>query len=52
MNDTTFHGDDVVTGLVGLNIPVYEAVNHLVGKYHLDRIDQNYWSPLSPFVNG
>ncbi|MFS6933765.1 TA system toxin CbtA family protein [Klebsiella oxytoca] len=50
LNDTTFHDDDVVMGLVGLNIPVYEAINHLVEKYHLDRIDQSYWSPRSPLL--
>lgn len=50
LNDTNLHDDDVVMGLVGLNIPVYEAINHLVEKYQLDRIDQNAWSPQSPLL--
>lgn len=50
LNDTNLHDDAVVLELVELNVPVFEAINQLVEKYHLDRIDQNAWSPRSPLL--
>ncbi|VXD06743.1 conserved hypothetical protein [Enterobacterales bacterium 8AC] len=50
LNDTNLHDDAVVQALVELNVPVFEAINQLVEKYHLDRIDQNEWSPRSPLL--
>ncbi|MGE4668637.1 TA system toxin CbtA family protein [Yersinia enterocolitica] len=50
LNDTNLHDDTVVQELVELNVPVFEAINQLVEKYHLDRIDQNDWSPRSPLL--
>ncbi|CAI2039927.1 Toxin YkfI [Serratia fonticola] len=50
LNDTNLHDDAVVQELVELNVPVFEAINQLVDKYHLDRIDQNAWSPRSPLL--
>ncbi|HEN3655336.1 TPA: toxin [Yersinia enterocolitica] len=50
LNDTNLHDDTVVQELVELNVPVFEAINQLVEKYHLDRIDQNAWSPRSPLL--
>lgn len=50
LNDTNLHDDAVVQELVELNVPVFEAINQLVEKYHLDRIDQNAWSPRSPLL--
>lgn len=50
LNDTNLHDDAVVLELVELNVPVFEAINQLVEKYHLDRIDQNTWSPRSPLL--
>ncbi|MBC3211030.1 TA system toxin CbtA family protein [Serratia fonticola] len=52
LNDTNLHDDAVVQELVELNVPVFEAINQLVEKYHLDRIDQNDWSPRSPLLTG
>lgn len=51
LNDTNLHDDAVVLGLIELNIPAFEAINQLVEKYHLDRIDQNAWSPQSPLLS-
>lgn len=50
LNDTNLHDDAVVQELVELNVPVFEAINQLVEKYHLDRIDQNAWSSRSPLL--
>lgn len=50
LNDTNLHDDAVVRELVELNVPVFEAINQLVEKYHLDRIDQNAWSPWNPVL--
>lgn len=50
LNDTNLHDDAVVQELVELNVPVFEAINQLVEKYHLDRIDQNEWSPRNPLL--
>ncbi|RUT66533.1 hypothetical protein CKG00_09140 [Morganella morganii] len=50
LNDTNQHDDAVVQELVEINVPVFEAINQLVEKYHLDRIDQNHWSPRSPLL--
>lgn len=50
LNDTNLHDDAVVQELVELNVPVFEAINQLVEKYHLDRIDQNDWLPRSPLL--
>jgi cytoskeleton-binding toxin CbtA-like protein len=50
LNDTNLHDDAVVRELVELNVPVFETINQLVEKYHLDRIDQNAWSPRSPLL--
>ncbi|WP_025121928.1 MULTISPECIES: TA system toxin CbtA family protein [unclassified Serratia (in: enterobacteria)] len=50
LNDTNLHDDAVVQELVELNVPVFEAINQLVDKYHLDRIDLNTWSPRSPLL--
>ncbi|WP_024910545.1 TA system toxin CbtA family protein [Chania multitudinisentens] len=50
LNDTNLHDDAVVQELIELNVRVFEAINQLVDKYHLDRIDQNPWSPPSPLL--
>ncbi|EOZ3193146.1 hypothetical protein J8Z86_04270 [Yersinia enterocolitica] len=50
LNDTNLHDDAVVQELAELNVPVFEAINQLVEKYHLDRIDQNAWSSRSPLL--
>jgi cytoskeleton-binding toxin CbtA-like protein len=50
LNDTNLHDGAIVRELVELNVPVFEAINQLVEKYHLDRIDQNAWSPRSPLL--
>ncbi|PVZ80635.1 toxin [Serratia sp. S1B] len=50
LNDTNLHDDVVVQELVEFNVPVFEAINQLVEKYHLDRIDQNTWSFQSPLL--
>lgn len=50
LNDTNLHDDAVVQERVELDMPVFEVINQLVEKYHLDRIDQNVWSPRSPLL--
>ncbi|BFI44377.1 hypothetical protein YKD1_07960 [Yersinia pseudotuberculosis] len=51
LNDTNLHDDAVVLALIKRGVPAFEAINQLVEKYHLDRTDQNAWSPQSPLLN-
>ncbi|MFS6933792.1 TA system toxin CbtA family protein [Klebsiella oxytoca] len=50
LNDTSLSDDDVDMGMVGFNIPVYEAINYLVEMYHFDRIEPNCCSLQSPLL--
>ncbi|EKN3442190.1 TA system toxin CbtA family protein [Yersinia enterocolitica] len=50
LNDTDLYDEAMISQLLECNIPVYEAINQLVDKYHLTRIDQNYWSTSAPLL--
>lgn len=50
LNDTDLYDEAMISQLLECNIPIYEAINQLAEKYHLTRIDQNYWSTCAPLL--
>ncbi|GAA3592237.1 TA system toxin CbtA family protein [Gibbsiella greigii] len=50
LNDTELCEEDCVIALQEAGIRPFEAINTLVDKYHLERIDGTGYQPLSPYI--
>ncbi|RAT11123.1 MULTISPECIES: TA system toxin CbtA family protein [Lonsdalea] len=50
LNDTELCEDDCVIALEEAGIRPFEAINTLVDKYRLERIDSTDYQPLSPYI--
>ena len=50
LNDTDLCEADCVMALQESGLRPFEAINHLVDKYHLVRLDANPFTPLSPYL--
>ncbi|HGE6737101.1 TPA: TA system toxin CbtA family protein [Serratia marcescens] len=48
LNDTDLCEADCVMALQESGVRPFEAINHLVDKYHLVRLDANPFTPSSP----
>lgn len=50
LNDTDLCEADCVMALQQAGMRPFEAINHLVDKYHLVRLDANPFTPSSPYL--
>ncbi|HGM5336679.1 TA system toxin CbtA family protein [Serratia marcescens] len=50
LNDTDLCEADCVMALQESGVRPFEAINHLVDKYHLVRLDANPFTPSSPYL--
>ncbi|WP_413715652.1 hypothetical protein IBZ12_01935 [Serratia ureilytica] len=50
LNDTDLCEADCVMALQEAGVRPFEAINHLVDKYHLVRLDANPFTPSSPYL--
>lgn len=50
LNDTDLCEVDCVMVLQESGVRPFEAINHLVDKYHLVRLDANSFTPSSPYL--
>lgn len=51
LSDTGLCDDAVVSLLIEDGISALSAVNDLVGKYHLEKLNASYYLPASPYVS-
>lgn len=50
LNDTDLCEADCVMALQASGLRPFEAINHLVDKYHLVRLDANLFTSSSPYL--
>ncbi|MGP0837864.1 TA system toxin CbtA family protein [Serratia sp. CY85251] len=50
LNDTDLCEGDCVMALQQAGVRPFEAINHLVDKYHLVRLDAHPFTPSSPYL--
>lgn len=50
LNDTNLGEASVVNDLIGKGVQPFEAVNELVDRYELTRLNQNTYQPRSPYL--
>ncbi|TXE51907.1 hypothetical protein FOT57_22490 [Serratia ureilytica] len=50
LNDTDLCEAECVMVLQEAGVRPFEAINHLVDKYHLVRLDANPFTPSSPYL--
>ncbi|HGE6737081.1 TPA: TA system toxin CbtA family protein [Serratia marcescens] len=50
LNDTDLCEADCVMALQQAGVRPFEAINHLVDKYHLVRLGANLFTPSSPYL--